>query len=51
MMLKHIGYTSKAILLEHALDGVIEAGINVTGLPDGNKCEEITDYILGKLNK
>lgn len=49
MMLKHIGYSSKAILLEHALDGVVEAGINVTGLPDGNKCEEITEYILEKI--
>lgn len=46
MMLRHIGYTSKAILLEQALDGAASEGIIVTGLPSGSKCVDITNYIL-----
>jgi isocitrate dehydrogenase (NAD+) len=46
MMLRHIGLNEKAKLLDEAIDKSLEEGINVTGLKDGNTCEELTKYVL-----
>jgi isocitrate dehydrogenase (NAD+) len=46
MMLRHIGLNEKAKLLDEAIDKALEEGINVTGLKDGNTCEELTKYVL-----
>lgn len=51
MMLKHIGFTAKAQVLEMVLNECCdtECEVMVTGTKDGATAEEFTDYVISKL--
>ncbi len=51
MMLRHIGFTAKATVLEDIMEECLvkEKKVVVTGFADGATCREFSDYVMGKI--
>lgn len=49
MMLKHIGFTQKAMVLEKALDAAQDA-LSMPGDGTGNTAADFTDFVLGRIS-